>query len=102
MMQRKLLQLGTYRYRADGAGLPLRDRLAHHLSGPMSSGDDAPVTGAPAEISRLVDGSGGHRAAAAALCPGPVRRDRGVALDAGDIADIGAERVGGQLNDGGF
>src|ERR1700741_1917494 len=29
MRQRKSLQSGVYRCRADGAGLPLRDRLAH-------------------------------------------------------------------------
>ena len=52
--------------------------------------------------SGFVDGPGGHRAAAAALRAGPVGRDRGVALDGVDIVDVGAQRVGGQLNDGCF
>ena len=51
---------------------------------------------------RLVDRAGRHRPAAAALGAGPVRRHRGVALDRGDVVDVGTERVGGQLDHGGL
>ncbi len=47
---------------------------------------------------RVADGTGDHRAAAAAAGPRAVRRERGVALDRVDGRDVDAERVGGQLD----
>ena len=50
----------------------------------------------------LVDGTRGHGAAAAALGAGAVRCHGGIALDRCNVVDVGAERVGGQLDNGGL
>ena len=56
----------------------------------------------PQDHRRLAHGSGGHRPAAAAGGAGAEARDRGVALDDGDVVDQDAEGVGGELDDGGL
>src|SRR4029077_7919346 len=52
--------------------------------------------------SRLVDRSGRHRPASAALGAGAVRCHGGIALNRCDVVDVGAERVGRQLDDSGL
>src|SRR4051812_6197501 len=52
--------------------------------------------------SGLADRAGEHRAAAAATGARPERRDGRVALDRADVLDLDAERIGGELDDGGL